>query len=147
MAMNRIIKKYGLIVFIWLLYQETDYLKEVQLLSEVYDKCSDRSLCYRTEVTIMDKRTEYVEKLSAQMVEWDNQIELLKDKAERTAPESKSDYSKAIVALQLKRDEAALRLQGISAASDDEWEDLKTGTENAWGEVRTILHDAIMKIK
>jgi hypothetical protein len=81
------------------------------------------------------------------MVEWDNQIELLKDKAERTAPESKSDYSKAIAALQLKRDEAALRLQGISAASDDEWEDLKTGTENAWGEVRTILHDAIMKIK
>jgi hypothetical protein len=95
----------------------------------------------------MDKRTEYVEKLSAQMVEWDTQIELLKDKAESAAPESKSDYSNAIAALQLKRDEAALRLQGISAASDDEWEDLKTGTENAWGEVRTILHDAIMKIK
>jgi hypothetical protein len=99
------------------------------------------------EVAIMDKRTEYVEKLSAQMVEWDNQIELLKDKAERAAPESKSDYSSAIAALQLKRDEAAQRLQGISAASDDEWEDLKTGTENVWGEVRTILHDAIMKIK
>jgi hypothetical protein len=95
----------------------------------------------------MDKRTEYVEKLSAQMVEWDVQIDQLKDKAESAAPESKSDYSDAITALQLKRDEAALRLQGISAASDDEWEDLKTGTENVWGEVRTILHDAIMKIK
>jgi hypothetical protein len=95
----------------------------------------------------MDKRTEYVEKLSAQMVEWDVQIDQLKDKAESAAPESKSDYSNAIAALQLKRDEAALRLQGISAASDDEWEDLKTGTENVWGEVRTILHDAIMKIK
>jgi hypothetical protein len=95
----------------------------------------------------MDKRTEYVEKLSAQMVEWDNQIELLKDKADSAAPESKSDYSSAIAALQLKRDEAAQRLQGISAASDDEWEDLKTGAENAWGEVRTILNDTIMKIK
>jgi hypothetical protein len=95
----------------------------------------------------MDKRTEYVEKLSAQMVEWDAQIDQLKDKAESAAPGSKPDYSNAIAALQLKRDEAALRLQGISAASDDEWEDLKTGTENAWGEVRTILHDAIMKIK
>jgi hypothetical protein len=95
----------------------------------------------------MDKRTEYVEKLSAQMVEWDNQIELLKDKAESAAAESKSDYSNAIEALQLKRDEAAVKLQGISAASDDEWEDLKTGTEDVWGEVRTILHDAIMKIK
>lgn len=95
----------------------------------------------------MDKQTEYVGNLSAQMVEWDVQINQLKDKAESAAPESKSDYSNAIAALQLKRDEAALRLQGISAASDDEWEDLKTGTENVWGEVRTMLHDTIMKIK
>lgn len=95
----------------------------------------------------MDKRTEYVEKLSAQMVEWDTQIELLKDKAESSTPETRIDYSEAIAALQLKRDEAAVKLQGISAASDDEWEELKTGTENVWSEVRTILHDTIMKIK
>jgi len=95
----------------------------------------------------MDKRAEFVERLSAQMVEWDNQIDLLKDKAKSATPEAKSDYSGAIAALQLKRDEAAAKLQGISAASDDEWEDLKEGTERVWGEVRTILHDAIMKIK
>ena len=95
----------------------------------------------------MDKRTEYVEKLSAQMVEWDAQIDLLKDKAESATPEAKSDYTNAIAALQLKRDEAAAKLQGISAASDDEWEELKAGTEQVWGEVRTILHDALMKIK
>jgi hypothetical protein len=99
------------------------------------------------EVAKMDKRTEYVEKLSAQMVEWDTQIDLLKDKAESSTPETKLDYSDAIAALQLKRDEAAVKLQGISAASDDEWEELKTGTENVWSEVRTILHDTIMKIK
>jgi len=95
----------------------------------------------------MDKRTEYVERLSAQMVEWDTEIERLKDKAESATPESKTDYSQAIAALQLKRDEAALKLQGISAASDDEWEDLKTGTDQVWGEVRTILRDAVLKIK
>lgn len=95
----------------------------------------------------MDKRTEYVEKLSAQMVEWDTEIDRLKDKAESATPESKTDYSQAIAALQLKRDEAALKLQGISAASDDEWEDLKTGTDQVWGEVRTILRDAVLKIK
>ena len=95
----------------------------------------------------MDKRTEYVERLSAQMVEWDNQIERLQDKAESTGPESKSDYSQAIAALKLKRDEAAQKLQGISAAGDEEWEELKAGTEQVWGEVRTILRDAVMKIK
>ena len=95
----------------------------------------------------MDKRTEYVEKLSAQMVEWDAQIDRLKDKAESATPEVKFEYSNAIALLQLKRDEAAVKLQGISSASDDEWEDLKTGTERVWSEVRTILRDAIMKIK
>ena len=95
----------------------------------------------------MDKRTEYVETLSAQMVEWDNQIDRLKDKAESATPEAKHDYSSAIAALQLKRDEAAVKLQGISAAGDDEWEDLKAGTEQVWSEIRSIIHDAIMKIK
>ncbi|HBG06644.1 MAG: hypothetical protein A2075_04690 [Geobacteraceae bacterium GWC2_58_44] len=93
----------------------------------------------------MDKRTEYVEKLSSQMVEWDNQIERLKDQAQSARPFS--EYSRAMAALQLKRDEAALKLQGISAASDDEWEDLKTGTEQVWGELRGILRDAVLKIK
>lgn len=94
----------------------------------------------------MDKRTEYIENLSAQMVEWDTQIDLLKGKAESVTPKDKYDYSNVISILQLKRDEAALKLQGISVASGDEWEELKTGTENIWGEMRTILHDAIMKI-
>lgn len=95
----------------------------------------------------MDKRTEYVEKISALIVQWDNEIDRLKDKAESATPESKSDHSQAIAALQLKRDEAALKLQGIPAATDDEWEDLKTGTEQVLGEVRTMLRDAVMKIK
>jgi hypothetical protein len=95
----------------------------------------------------MDKRTEYVEKLSAQMVEWDVQIDMLKDKAENATPEDKFEYSNTIAALQLKRDEAAVKLQGISAASDDEWEDLKTGAEQIWDEVGTILREAIRKRK
>ena len=95
----------------------------------------------------MDKRTEYIEKLSAQMVEWDAHIDRLKDKAKSATAESPADYSDAIAALQLKRDEAAVKLQGISAASDAEWEDLKTGTDQIWDEVSKIIHDAILKIK
>lgn len=94
----------------------------------------------------MNKRTEYVENLSAQIVEWDNQIYRLKDKAEIASHEIKLEYGDAIAVLQLKRDEAAVKLQGISAASDAEWEDLKEGTERFWSEVRSDLHDAIMKI-
>jgi chromosome segregation ATPase len=95
----------------------------------------------------MDKRSEYVEKLSAQMVEWDNEIERLKDRAESLGPDDKTDYSQRIAALQSKRDEAAQKLQGISTGTDDEWKDMKQGTEQVWGEVRGMLRDSITKVK
>lgn len=95
----------------------------------------------------MDKRTEYAEKLAAQMVEWDVQIDQLKIKATTATPEAKLEYSATIRALQLKRDEAALKLQNIPITSDDEWEILKTGIDVIWGEVTTLLSDAFKKIK
>lgn len=95
----------------------------------------------------MDTRTRYVEKLSVQLVAWDNQISLLKDTALSTAPEVADKYAGAIAALQLKRDQAAARLQSISVAGDDEWDEIKTGTENIWGEVRSMLQSTITKIR
>lgn len=93
----------------------------------------------------MNKRTEYVEKLSAEMVKWEVQIDLLKERAESATPEVKFAHARIISALQLKRDEAALKLQGISAASDDEWEEMKEGTEQVWSEISNGLRDAIVK--
>ena len=95
----------------------------------------------------MDKRTEYVEKLSAQMVEWDMQIDQLNIKATSATPDARLEYSNAIAALQLKRDEAALKLQNIPVTSDDEWEVLKKGIDQIWGDLTTMLGDAIKKIK
>lgn len=95
----------------------------------------------------MDNQTEYIEKLSAQMVEWDRQIDLLKDKAKSATPENSFDCNNAIATLQFKRDEAAVKLQGISTASGEEWQELKEGTDSIWNEISSNLHDAIMKIK
>jgi hypothetical protein len=94
----------------------------------------------------MDKQTEFVERLSAQIVEWDAQIELLKDKADSATSGEKSGYTDEIRTLQIKRDEAALKLQGIAPTSDDEWGDIKKGSENTMDEVRTMVSDAITKI-
>ena len=94
----------------------------------------------------MATQTEYIEKLSTEMAEWDAQIALLKDKSESATPENKFEYSSLITSLQLKRDEAAEKLQGISVASDDEWEDLKTGADQIWGNLRDLVHNAIVNI-
>lgn len=94
----------------------------------------------------MDKRTEYIESLSAQMTDWDRQIDLLKDKVKSATPGVSFDLNSAIAALQFKRDEAAAKLQNISTASDDEWEEMMTGAEHVMSEIRTMLRDTIMKI-
>lgn len=93
----------------------------------------------------MDKRTEYVEKLSAQMVEWEVEIERLQEQAQSATAEERADYARTIAALQLKRDQAAEKLQGISTARDDEWEEMKTGAEQIWTEVKELLKNAIKK--
>lgn len=94
----------------------------------------------------MDKRREYVEKLSAQMVEWNTEMKRLQEKVAGAPAESKWDYYHTMAALQLKRDEAGVRLQGIAAARDDEWEELKTGTDEVWDDVRTVMYNAVMKM-
>ena len=95
----------------------------------------------------MDKRTKDVEKLSTQMVEWDVQIDLLKDKVENSTPSEKFEYAKQIPILQLKRFQAAIELQRISVASDDQWKDLKARIENLWHEAQKILSGAIVKAR
>ncbi|MGA2151876.1 MAG: hypothetical protein ABSG48_06945 [Geobacteraceae bacterium] len=69
------------------------------------------------------------------------------DQGNKRRAETRLAYSNEIAALQLKRDEAAVKLQGISTAGDDEWEDLKTVTEQIWGDFTTMLGKAIKKIK
>ena len=93
----------------------------------------------------MDKQTELVEKLSAQIVEWDVQIDRLKEQSENATAEAKLACSKAVSALQMKRDQAAEKLHGIGMVSEDEWEDIKDGAEQIWDEVKGLLRDVIKK--
>jgi hypothetical protein len=92
-----------------------------------------------------DKQTEFVEKLSAEIVAWDVQIDQIKNEMERATAEAKHEHSKTIFALELKRNQAAEKLQGIAMATDDEWEDMKTGAEQIWDEVKGLLKGAIKK--
>jgi hypothetical protein len=94
----------------------------------------------------MDRQAKYVERLSAQIVEWDAQIDLLKNKADRGTPEAASEYSTIIYALQLRRDYSALVLQGIAPTTADALGDIATGSENVMGEIRTITSDSLTKI-
>ena len=95
----------------------------------------------------MDRKAEYVEKLSAQLVEWDRQLDILKYKADNAAAESKAGYTQEIDSLLRQRQAVELKLQKIGTASGANWQEMNEGSDDAWDEVRTDLHDAIQNIK
>lgn len=93
----------------------------------------------------MDARSKFVEKLSADMVDWDNQIERLQEKMEDAESTAKEQYAKAIDGLQQKRDQAATKLQNLSTADANEWEEIKKGAEQIWGEMKAMLSKSFRK--
>jgi len=95
----------------------------------------------------MEKRKAYEEKLDAQLKEWSAQIALFKARADKGKAEAKIEYYKTIEALQRKQDEAMKKLHELKSAGDEVWEDLKTGVEKAWTEVKAAFHGAASKFK
>lgn len=91
----------------------------------------------------MDIKTEYVEKLSAQLVELDRLLDILCCKADNAAAESKDGYCREIESLRRQRQAVELKLQKIGVASDATWQEMKEGSDDVWDEVRTDLHDVI----
>jgi TMP repeat len=94
-----------------------------------------------------DKRKAYEEKFDAQLKEWNAEIVLLNAKADKAKAEEKIEYYKTIEALQGKQDAARIKLQELRAAGDDAWEDIKTGAENVWTEVKSTFQSAAAKFK
>ena len=92
-----------------------------------------------------DKRKAYEEKLDAQLEKWKAQISLVKARADKAKVEEKIGYYKTIEALQRKHDEARAKLHELQAAGDEAWDDLKTGAEKAWAEVKAAFQSAASK--
>lgn len=83
----------------------------------------------KSEAASMDKRSKYLEKLSAQIVEWDVQIGRLRDKAEKATDGEKFEYWLAGAILQHKRDRAEEILRSMATTRNTHWEKLKSEAE------------------
>ena len=95
----------------------------------------------------MDKQMELVEKLSAQIVEWEAQIARLEDQAKSAPAGAQDPHREAIAALQLKRQQAQKQLQGIGTGNTDPLGDLEKGAEGILDNVKSGLRDAVLKVK
>ncbi|HBG06495.1 MAG: hypothetical protein A2075_17185 [Geobacteraceae bacterium GWC2_58_44] len=95
----------------------------------------------------MDKQTELVERLSAQIVQWEAEIDRLSYRAVNGPEEEKRACLEQIEELQGKRKEAQVTLQGIGTEQTDTLEDMKEGSQGLLDNVKSGLRDAILKVK
>jgi len=95
----------------------------------------------------MDKETELVEKISAQIVQWEAEIDRLNYRAENGSEQEKKACLAQIELLQRKREEAQAKLQGMGTENTDTVEDIKKGAHGVMDNVKSGLRDAILKIK
>ena len=86
--------------------------------------------------------TEFIEQLSAQMVEWEARIERLQAKADRATAAERAEYTLAGDVLRQKRDQAAEIIRAISTARTGPRETLKAEAERIQKEVRNLFFAA-----
>ncbi len=92
-------------------------------------------------------REAFIEKFSAQLKEWNEEIGKLEAKARKAGEKSGEYYEKQIEDLKKRRTKAENKLEDIRNASENAWEELKSGTEKAFNDIKESAQAARSKFK
>jgi lipid II:glycine glycyltransferase (peptidoglycan interpeptide bridge formation enzyme) len=91
----------------------------------------------------MSRRDEYLEKLKAQLDEWNEEIARWEARTKNAQAEVRADYERQLAAFRHQRDQAMERMRLVQAASGDAWVDLVRGADDAWNK----MHEAFEKAR
>ena len=94
----------------------------------------------------MDRKA-FIDKLTAQLKKWDDDIDKLEAKAQKAKADVRADYNKQIQDLRDKKKAAQGRLQEVKHAGEEAWEDLKSGAEEAYDSIKNAFQSAMSKFK
>jgi beta-phosphoglucomutase-like phosphatase (HAD superfamily) len=75
------------------------------------------------EIKMMKDRKQYIDKISAQFKDWDDEIKKLKTKAETVKAESKEKYKELLNDYSVKKEAAQKKLQELKNSSEDSWKE------------------------
>jgi hypothetical protein len=94
----------------------------------------------------MEQRKDYEEQLESKLKEWSSKIDLLIAKADKAAPETKTEYYKKIEALRKNQEIARIRLEKLKSSDDDAWENLRKDSEEMWEEFKNAFEKELSKV-
>lgn len=98
----------------------------------------------------MDTRDLYKQKYEAQLREWSAKIAVLEAQADKATAEAKLQAKPHLDAVREKLAAVNAKLHEIAGATDDKWDDVKTGAEHVWSDLKQAVeggYDALTSDK
>ncbi|MCE5190962.1 MAG: hypothetical protein LLG08_04275 [Actinomycetia bacterium] len=92
-------------------------------------------------------REALIDKLTAQLKEWDAEISKLEAKAESSRTDARASLDRQIEELRSKRASAAQKLDGVQHAGEDAWRELASGAERALDDLKDSVKTAVSKFQ
>lgn len=95
----------------------------------------------------MESRDYYKEKIESQLARWKTTLDGLKQKIEQGEADAKAKLQEQWSTLSDKRAKAEQLLEGLSAASQETWEQVKSQVEHGWTELTSTAQKTMAKIR
>lgn len=93
------------------------------------------------------KRQEYIDKITAQLREWDKDLSELEEKAGDTYKDLKHRFGNMLDQTKKKRDEFRKKLSRLEKAGEEVSKDLKSDFEILWKDIREGIKDMRKQLK
>jgi hypothetical protein len=90
----------------------------------------------------MMNREEYVQKLKAQLDEWNVEAKKWEQKAQEAQAGMKAEYEKQLATLNSQREQALYQMKLLQNASQDAWQDMMKGADQAWKSMQEAFDKA-----
>jgi len=95
----------------------------------------------------MEIQEAYKQKMSAQLKEWDAQINLLEAKMENVGADIRIKRAQELYELRAKQRAASEKMRELGKASGEAWEQVKETADKLWDDLKTGVADAHAKFK
>ena len=95
----------------------------------------------------MNKRDEYVDKLKAQLDQWNAEVTTWEAKAKGAQADMRIEYEMHLETFRRQRDHALEQMRRVQGASGDAWIDLMRGADDAWAKMRESFEKASSHFK
>jgi hypothetical protein len=90
----------------------------------------------------MTKRDQYVEKLKAQLDEWNAEVAKWEAKSRSAQADMRIEYETQLEAFRQRRNQALEQMRKVQGSTGDAWVDLVHGADEAWAKMREAFEKA-----